>query len=112
MAGAVRRNVKLDWRTKFMKYFAYTVAIVYAAACFYGFFFSSGWGILLALVGPVVVPLIISIVGVLLGFPALDITPPAGGGDCDPNAFENELSPTCNYVMYSILLEEDNNSDP
>ena len=112
MARAVRRPVKLDWRTRFIKYFAYGLVGAYTFAMFYGFFIGDGWGILLALVGPVVVPFIYGLVGVLLGFPAIDVSPPNTGGGCDPNAFENELSPTCNYVMYSFLLEDNNNDDP
>ena len=110
MAGAVRRNVKLDWRAKFMKYFVYGLTGAYIIAMFY--YLPSGWGFLMAVVGPVVVPFIYGLVGVLLGFPAIDVSPPNTGGGCDPNAFENELSPTCNYVMYSFLLEDNNNDDP
>jgi len=111
MARAVRRPVKLDWRAKFMKYFVYGLTGAYIVAMFY--YLPSGWGFLMAVVGPVVVPFIYGLVGVLLGFPAIDISPPnTGGGDyCD------ELdpgSPCFNYPYFQMVVGDDgtNNDDP
>ena len=105
MAGAVRRPVKMDWKMRFMKYFAYLLVGGYGAACFYGL--PEGWGALLALVGPVVVPFIYGLVGVLLGFPAIDVSPPntGGGGDYDSPVDVDPLHSLKSYVNYEEFIE-------
>jgi len=104
MAGAVRRNV-MDWRAKFMKYFVYGLTGAYIIAMFY--YLPSGWGFLMAVVGPVVVPFIYGLVGVLLGFPAIDISPPntGGGGDYDSPVDVDPLHSLKSYVNYEEFIE-------
>jgi len=102
---------KEDWKIKFMKYFAYILVGGYGVVCFYGL--PEGWGVLLAIVGQVVVPFIYGLVGVLLGFPAIDVSSPntGGGGYCDEL---DPSSPCFNYPYFQMVVDDDgtNNNDP
>ena len=104
MAGAVRRDKKLERELKLVRYLTYGIMALFGGAVFYGL--PQGWGFLLLIAGYIGFPLILAIIAALLKVPVPDITPPAGGGeDYDSPVDVDPLHSLKSYVNYEEFIE-------